>query len=323
MNVRTRTAAGREKLRDLKISPDHSFRLDSEKAGEAYWVRLKNAGKTVEGKLFLPEKTAREVIIFNPGFAGDAVKWFEDKHVEKMVKAGYAVLVLRHNGISTGHEKSDAYINCPERSGMAELGEYTGGKAETSFSEWAREPETAISALKGSFQKIHLIGHSFGGMSSALALTRARGEAQGKIESWIGLSPATGDFPKGKEGSTAKTAIVGGIRHFNASVIPGLGEESAEEWVKLARELHANAGQINPDTRMLVYAPLGDEYVGLSGVNKFLQKAGSKEAKGFVYAEKRTSPQTRERWREKHDFRDLKPEELIQFIQGKRKPRRE
>lgn len=297
-----------EPLRKLSVPhlAEHSFPL---RGKGAYWVALGNGREIVEGKLFLPEKKARDIMIFHPGFAGDGAKWFEEKHVKKFVEEGFAVLVLRHSGIALNHPNAGKYVHCPQRMQLAKReGEELLGDKPASLTTWSQEPLTAMRALGHSFDHIHLIGHSFGGLGTALALTQLKGAERERVGSWIGLSPSF--LNKAKE----SPVVQGALRYF-ATLLPGISPNTSKEWTALSDKALKDAKKIPRSVRMLSYLAGGDEYNQGEPITAFLQRAGADEVRGFHFTE-RNGNYGHET--EKHDFRDLSPGELIQFIRGER-----
>jgi pimeloyl-ACP methyl ester carboxylesterase len=136
------------------------------------WQRLDSELGSVEGKLHLPPEQSGRLIIFEPGFPGGGASDFEHWHVGRLLAAGNAVFVIRHNGTRLDDRYASQIINCPDRLAEARnSGENVlGGSRDYTLSDWLLEPAIAIEALAAKFDTISLIAHSFGAVCTLYSL---------------------------------------------------------------------------------------------------------------------------------------------------------
>jgi len=147
----------------------------------SYWVRFPEAqgfegSGTVEGKIFLPENPNGEAVILAPGFPGGAAGRLEKTYARALIDEGYTVVCLRHNGTFIGHEGGEAekIINCPERQQDAQaMGQQHFGENKPEGYQWTDLTHETIApfvVLAGKFDKIHLVGNSFGAAMDMISL---------------------------------------------------------------------------------------------------------------------------------------------------------
>lgn len=131
--------------------------------------------EAVEGKLYLPRKSNKEIVIFTPGFPGGNAGRFEQRYAKDFVDSGYTFFTVRHNGTSlVNEEKSPQIINAPKRLELAkQFGEkYLGGEKIYQPVEIIKETISPLMALHKKFQKINLMGQSMGVAASYQAAGR-------------------------------------------------------------------------------------------------------------------------------------------------------
>lgn len=192
-----------ERLKSIEgIDLKRSFRVEREVDeegnpvdGEVFWIRLNNEEQAVEGKLYLSERENGELVIMEPGVPGDGVILFDKRHAPNLVKEGYNVFVARHNGLVIDSTNSEKYLQCPQkREHNQQVGDEIIGN-EFRVETWEEEGLTAIRSLEKDYQKIHLIGHSFGAYNLLATLRKMvdkNPELVDKIESFISLSGSVG-----------------------------------------------------------------------------------------------------------------------------------
>lgn len=188
------------------LSSDNTIKLTN----HSYWVTLNSKSGSVEGKIHFPSKVSDKLVIFEPGFPGGGSTQFEQLWLDKVLKNGFTVFLIRHNGTIINGKFSGNYLNCPERQNQTlKSGQkILGPKKSISISDWLIEPKIAVEALGLNFKEIYLAGHSFGPLalisslidlavdnshfvqrivrvvSLAGAIGRARGEKDSKLEIW-------------------------------------------------------------------------------------------------------------------------------------------
>ncbi len=198
-------------LKDKGIRVDFAMKLPveidkqtgAEVPAEIYWVRWPRpegeANKDllpVEGKIYLPKQPNKELIIWTPGFPGGDSGRVERLYAKTFAESGYAFATIRHNGAPLQHPESSASImNSPERLALAnQRGEkFIGGEKPTGYgmTELVYEPVVAFEALQKNFERVHLLGQSFGATSSWNSVDRLRQthpEAVKKIGNMISVA---------------------------------------------------------------------------------------------------------------------------------------
>lgn len=176
----------------------------------SFWVTLNSNSGLVEGKIHFPLKVSEKLVIFEPGFPGGGSTQFEELWLNQVLKQGFTVFLIRHNGTIINGKFSGNYLNCPQRQKQALKSglKLLGPKKSISISDWLIEPKIAVEAVGSHFKEIYLVGHSFGPLalvsslidlavenspfirrvvrvvSLAGAIGRARGKKDGKLEIW-------------------------------------------------------------------------------------------------------------------------------------------
>lgn len=148
--------------------------------------------KGVEAQAFEPDALAREAILFCPGFPGMGGTVFEQRHAAAFAELGYAVYVIKHKGTRLSGALAPVMVNNGARMMKArERGEtHLGGGAAT-IDEWLTEPLEALREIDGLYDKIHVIGNSFGALSALWSMTENDAPI-GKIENVILYAGAQG-----------------------------------------------------------------------------------------------------------------------------------
>lgn len=155
----------------IPVNPDYVILLNEKFPSTkniSFWVMLKSESGSIEGKLHFPEKKSAKLIIFEPGFPGDASSRLERLWLSKLLKEKYTVLALRHVGTIINGSYSNNYLNCPQKQSHAIKNNQTllGDKPNYTLSDWLLEPYIALETLAPHFEEIILAGHSFGALAS-------------------------------------------------------------------------------------------------------------------------------------------------------------
>lgn len=136
------------------------------------WTVFKSDGRIVEGQVFEPDTPSRNFILFCPGFPGAGATVFEQRHAASLVEAGYTLVVLKHNGTRLQGPQAPQMINNAARLMQARVrGDTHLGGGPSTVEDWLLEPLTALKTLSDKFDDIHIIGNSFGALSSMWSLT--------------------------------------------------------------------------------------------------------------------------------------------------------
>lgn len=168
------------RAKTIKLQEDvdaHNVRFSNFWESEICWTELVNPAtkEVVEGKVYFPLGTApSSVILVCPGYRGDFVLQ-ERAYVKKLVFTEAAFIFLRHNAIRIEGNDVQNYIHCPEKVGWAKEHKqgYLGSGKPFSYTGASREVLTALRALAiENVEKIHIIGHSWGGRIAPLSLAQ-------------------------------------------------------------------------------------------------------------------------------------------------------
>lgn len=125
-----------------------------------------------EAQAFEPEAGANKAVLFCPGFPGMGGTVFEQRHAAALVEEGFAVYVLKHKGTKLSGAAAPVIVNNAGRlaQGRKKNETHLGGGPAT-ITDWLLEPLKALHALHTAYDAIHVIGNSFGALSSLWSLT--------------------------------------------------------------------------------------------------------------------------------------------------------
>lgn len=190
--------AARAALLERGIAVESAFSITGEQKdgqpidADIYWVKLPRPAavspeetafldsvQPIEGKLYLPKAGSKELAIFDPGFPGGNGGRFEKLYAKDFTDQGVALFTIRHNATSfTQPGESEKIFNCPQRLALAaQQQEHTlGGRRNGGYlmTDLLYEPYVAFRALSTDpqFDRISLVGHSFGAASSLNSIDR-------------------------------------------------------------------------------------------------------------------------------------------------------
>ncbi len=146
----------------------------------------------VEAQLFKADVATHGAILFCPGFPGMGAAIFEQRHASALTHEGYDVYVIHHKGTRTDRAMSAASINNGKRIQDAwERGETHLGGGAVTMDELIAEPVPVLQELAAQYESIHVVGNSFGALSSLWCLTE-EGAPVNKIKSLVLLAGAQG-----------------------------------------------------------------------------------------------------------------------------------
>lgn len=126
----------------------------------------------VEVQVFKPDAPSRSAILFCPGFPGAGSVVFEQRHAGALTDAGCDVYVIHHKGTRTNGGYAPSVINNSSRLQQAlENGEAHLGGGPATIDDWMIEPLVTLKHISSLYAHIHLIGNSYGALSSLWSLT--------------------------------------------------------------------------------------------------------------------------------------------------------
>jgi ubiquinone/menaquinone biosynthesis C-methylase UbiE len=281
-----------------------------ENGRDGTWLDLEKDNHHVEGALYSPKNPNGETIIFVSGMPGDSVVWFENNDLDILLKKGYQVFTIRHNGTRTSLEP-DNITNNTSRSNFSPC----IGKDNFEIDDLLHEPELAMDYFSSG--NVSVISHSLGGLAVGTSLINLGSENKGQnISKWVNLAGVTytpeqfeestktswehfvnnylGNTCNFKDGDKIVSDIGEAIRRFNERLL----ESSMPE-----------------NTRVISVNPEKDEYVPVdSGLN--IQE---KTKTGLVVRD-RTLPEDflsdpTNQGKMVHDMPNLLPETLIRLVE--------
>ena len=156
------------------------------------WTTFESNGRRVEGQVFSPDTSSKNLILFCPGFPGAGATVFEQRHAATLAEAGYVLVILKHSGTRLQGPQAPQMINNAWRLAEARRkGDTHLGGGPSSVEDWLLEPLTALEVLSGQFAQIDVIGNSFGALSSMWSMTMP-GAPIGKIRNLLLMAGAQG-----------------------------------------------------------------------------------------------------------------------------------
>lgn len=175
------------------IVPESVIKLSD----ESYWAGLRTKSGSVEGKLYLPKQSNGSILLFEPGFPGDASSRLDHLWARELVDNGYTIFAARHNGTIINGEYSDTYINSPEKQQEAKENgqEVLGERDNPTIADWLKEPLVMMEAFTSQFESVVLAGHSFGGLamfSSLVDFSKDNPDLARKIRRVVSLAGTVG-----------------------------------------------------------------------------------------------------------------------------------
>jgi len=132
------------------------------------WQKLEG----VEVQVFQPDTPAKSAILFCPGFPGAGSTVFEQRHAGALTDEGFDVIVIHHKGTRINGGYAPGMINNSQRLQAAYRNResHLGGGA-AHITDWMKEPLVVLQTVGGKYDFIHVIGNSFGALSTLWSLT--------------------------------------------------------------------------------------------------------------------------------------------------------
>lgn len=299
-----------------EIKPECAIKLTD----HSFWVTLNSKSGSVEGKIYFPSKVSDKLVIFEPGFPGGGSTQFEQLWLDKILKNGFTVFLIRHNGTIINGKFSGNYLNCPQRQKQALVSgqKLLGPKKSISISDWLIEPKIAIEAIGSYFKEIYLVGHSFGPLalisslidlavdnshfvqrivrvvSLAGAIGRARGKKDGKLEIWH----------KHLDTDWARSRVQIGLASKNTDI-----------FAEAHNKIHDQVNKFPKHVEFIGVTPLGDK---VSTIDDLVQSIETVEfiaslGKGYLILDKIEFSEDKS-GRMAHDMENLKAGTLAQYL---------
>lgn len=322
MSEKPKLETGSEKQEEKKISAETTFEFkEGEFSGK--WLEIRESGNAVEGKLYLPKDGGgNKIIIFHPGLPGDAVEWFEEKHVQPLLADGYTVFVARHAGLILD-QKNERYIHSADRRAMNDriVGDDT---KEVSVNDWLKEPELTLKYFAPDFKSIGLVTHSFSGLSGAISLSRLNEQYNkdlgpsplAKVNKWLILSGFASDFRGDYWDPNRKFFNAELMQNFFKDIRGGVYQSGDPQ--KMLEQLKQASSEVKNKIRDL------PKHIGVIGVYPEQDRILSIQSgldlqnnlgRGLVIDDKTFRQERFSEQADAHDFPHLKPEVLTRLIE--------
>ncbi|MCR4324486.1 MAG: alpha/beta fold hydrolase [Candidatus Curtissbacteria bacterium] len=284
------------------------------------WITLKSESGFVEGKLHRPEFGSQQLIIFEPGFPGDASTRLEKLWLNDLLKNNFTVFATRHNGTIINGKYSDNYLNCPEKQDWAKKHQQLllGKKDSYTLADWLVEPLIALEALEDTFDGIFLIGHSFGGLAvfySLIEFVKRRPDKAQKVHRIISLSGTSGKIKNQDDPILKQWADY--LPRDSAGERVNVGEptENLKILKNAYEEIHDEAKVIPESTEVICVMVENDELVPIKEAEEILTTLG----RGYLVIDK-TEKADENTGRLAHDMDNLPAEKFLDLVNIAWKP---
>ena len=283
------------------------------------WLQISNeTGIILEGAHFVPEKGNNgEVVVFHPGLPGDAVSWFEERDVPRLLQEGYEVFTARHRGLLSS-EGNKIYFNNEKRRSLGT----NETSAEVSVDDWLQEPKTALQYFSN--KPVTLITHSFSalaGQSSLVQLQEQYGDSAENplngLKKWLILGGITHDLKEGGVTDKAKDiTLETWVKFFEWLHQSGIykmeGAESAmHDFERALKTVNKEIGIIPKHIKLISVVAEGDKYVSLEAAHELQAHLGQ----GLVIDDKTFDKEQFPEGVDPHDFPHMNPETMLRLIQ--------
>lgn len=298
------------------IVPESVIKLSD----ESYWVGLRTKSGSVEGKLYLPKQPNGSILLFEPGFPGDASTRLDHLWARGLVDNGYTIFASRHNGTIINGEYSNIYLNSPEKQEQARAKgqEILGEKDNPTISDWLKEPLVMMEAFASSYQEVVLAGHSFGGLatlSSVIDFSKENPELASRIKRFVSLAGTVGRFRGNNETPMKGWAEEINTESVRAKVKIGNKEDNLQTLKDAYIKIHEQSFLFPRDLEFIFVIPWGntaDSTDELVPPLEVLDMVGTLK-RGYIILDQ-TEKADLPNGRLAHDMDNLKPEILAQLV---------
>lgn len=300
-----------------EIKPENAIKLTD----RSFWVTLNSKSGSVEGKIHFPSKESDKLVIFEPGFPGGGSTQFEQLWLDKILKNGFTVFLIRHNGTIINGKFSDNYLNCPQRQKQAlKSGQkLLGVKKSITLSDWLIEPKIAVEALGLNFKEINLVGHSFGPLALISSLIDLAADNSPFVQRIVRVVSLAGAIGRARGKDDPKLAIW--FKHLDTDwarqrVLIGPAKKNTDLFAKAHNEIHDQVGKFPKHVEFIGVTPLGDK---AGTIDDLVQSIETVEFiasldRGYLVLDKIEFSDTKS-GRMAHDMENLKAEILVKYLE--------
>jgi pimeloyl-ACP methyl ester carboxylesterase len=278
------------------------------------WTVFKHGGRVVEGQVFEPNTTSRKLILFCPGFPGAGATVFEQRHAASLVDAGYTLVVLKHNGTRLQGPQAPQMINNASRLMQARVnGETHLGGGPSTAGDWLLEPLTALGILADKFDDIHIIGNSFGALSSMWSLTMPDAPVE-KVRTLLLMAGAQGFHGGGNPADVMRIwrPEFVSVARITEKVTLNAPDQVVADIRECYQELPIRIKDLTTDIKLKYLVVSHDELLHLSDTEEFQAAIGGR-GEVFIDDIDKAYP---DHGLIAHDMPDYPTEKLLEILQG-------
>lgn len=286
----------------------------------SFWITLNSKSGSVEGKVYFPDKITDKIVIFAPGFPGGGSTQFEQLWLDKVLKNGFTVFLIRHNGTIINGKFSANYLNCPQRQKQAlKSGQnFLGPKKSISTSDWLIEPKIAIEALGSHFKEIYLVGHSFGPLALVSSIIDLAADNSPFVQRIVRVVSLAGAIGRARGEKDSKLEIW--HKHLDtdwarARVKIGPAKENTDIFAKAHNKIHDLVNKFPLHVEFIGVTPLGDK---VNTIDDLVQSIETVEfiaslGRGYLILDKIEFSDDKS-GRMAHDMENLKADTLVKYL---------
>lgn len=267
----------------------------------------------VEAQVFKPSSPSRSAILFCPGFPGAGATVFEQRHAGALTDEGFDVIVIHHKGTKLTGGFAPVMVNNSVRLQQAQKNAEThlgGGLAD--ISEWMVEPLQVLKEISAKYDSIHVIGNSFGAISSMWSLTEENAPI-GNVKSLLLYAGAQGLYTNNDGIARKWSDETRGMAH----VAPKVDFDMAKPFASVFRDVHEKlpnrVKERLPESIALTYLVVEkDEILKLIDTEQFNEAIGGR-GKIVIDTVDHAWP---EAFLMAHDTPNYRTEDLLALIRG-------
>jgi len=286
--------------------------------GNTDWIRIKDGDNRAEGKFH--HGGDKKIIIFEPGFPGDASTRLEKLWLDNLLKNGFSVFATRHVGTIINGLYSETYLNSPERQDLARENKENllGGKESYTIADWLLEPLVVLKAFASQFEEIYLIGHSFGGLAifySTIEFAKGFPDLSKKIKRLISLAGTTGKIKGGDDPIIKQWLDHLKLTSISERINIGDPERNVEILKDAYVKIHSESSFVPKSTEIICVMVENDELVSPNEADDIMKTLG----RGNIILDTKEKAD-KNSGRLAHDMDNLTPQFVLDLVDCNWKP---
>lgn len=249
--------------------------------------------------------------------------------MDKILKNGFAVFLIRHNGTIINGKFSGNYLNCPQRQKQAlKSGQnLLGPKKSISISDWLIEPKIAVEALGLNFKEIYLAGHSFGPLALISSLIDLAADNSPLVQSIVRVVSLAGAIGRARGEKDSKLEIW--HKHLDTDwargrVQIGSPKKNTDIFADAHSKIHDQIHKFPQHVEFIGVTPLGDK---AGTIDDLVQSIETVEfiaslGRGYLILDKIEFSDDKS-GRMAHDMENLKAETLVKYLDKNWRPKQQ